>query len=133
MKKKIIIVVIIVLFTIIGIIEFFGVPKKTCLKEGNYERCYTDYYIYPYLYNYYDCNCRSILSMLSPFLACMATPCGIDVNLDKENAYAGLLGQLCADKTNNKQKIIDWYKENNAPSSNIEFICNEGTKIYLRM
>ena len=115
MKKKI--VVVIVLFTVISVIEFFGVPKEICLREGNYKSCYTDYYIYPYFYDYWDCYNFLPMSFLK-------TPCGIDVNLDKENAHADLMGQLCTDKRNNKQKIIDWYKKmklNNTPSNNTEF------------
>lgn len=123
MKNKIIIIVVIVLFTVIGVIGFLGVPKEICLKDENYKSCYIDYYMYPYLYNYWDCY--NFLSLWP-----LKTPCGIDVNLDKENAFAGLLEQLCADKTNNKQKIIDRYKNNNTFSNDIEFICNEGTKIY---
>ena len=123
MNKKLIIIILISLILILLILGFVGVKKEVCFYEGKCGSCYNTYILYPYIYDYWDCTCRTFLPI------CHFSPCGLDIGIDEYNAKAETIKCLCNDKIINKDKIIEFYNKELSDKNlqypqDSDFICN---------
>ncbi len=122
-RKYVVVIVSLVVFSVFLIVGLQGVSGEVTLQAGDCEKCYTHYYVEPFISDYFICM--------------TTTPCGIAQEITIHNTKIDIIECLCKDIEKNHDVIIDYYNTELAkrpfaerPSDDAKFICQEGaTKI----